>query len=215
VALGGALLVFLLPWARRIVLLVGLLGLAGIIGYGVTQPAPALQIIGKRLQTISTPESNPYDNRPAIYREAFREISVKPWTGEGPGNFPVASGRSTEAHGFVSAAHAHDVLLTVAAEEGIPAAIVLVIFTVSVGSRIRRVARWPDRGQQAVLAGVAAALLSIVGHGLVDYAMINVVVFLVDWFLVGAGLVLVREVDLKFARHEKRHPAVPVVSGAT
>jgi hypothetical protein len=47
------------------------------------------------------------------------------------------------------------------------------------------------------LAAVGAALVSVVAHGLVDYTMINIVVFLVDWFLVGAGLVLVREVDLR------------------
>lgn len=178
-----------LPQARRAALAWVLPGIvvAGIVFTVVLpDPPPQVQVVGERLGSFVALESNPYDDRPQIWAEALREIHRDPWTGSGPGNFPIASSRSGSLAQHVGADHAHNVLLTVAAESGIPAALLLVGFTLALALLARRLLReMPSRRDRAVVAGIAAGLAVQVGQGVVDFNLRNAVIFYLVWALVG------------------------------
>jgi putative inorganic carbon (HCO3(-)) transporter len=198
--LAAVVMLYLLPQARRALVVVGIpLVLAAVLAGAFRSSSPTVVVVRERLSTLSSPTNNPYDDRPSIWREAAREIRADPWTGQGPGNFPVASARSASLSATVGAVHAHDVLLTVAAEAGLPAALLVVCFTVGVGLTVRRVARLlPERADRALLAGIGCGLVANVGQGLVDFNLRNPVLFLLLWSLV--GLVLVGRRELLSAR---------------
>jgi O-antigen ligase len=152
-------------------------------------------VVGERLSTLARP-ANPLDDRPAIYREAGRQIRDDPWTGQGPGNFPVASARAVSQARTVGAYHAHNVLLTVASETGIPAAILLVALTLMLGRTVVRASRnLADPRDRALIAGVGSGLFVHVGHGLFDFNLRQAVVLFVTASLVGVVLVARRVLE--------------------
>jgi O-antigen ligase len=194
--LAAAFVVWLLPSARRAVIVVGVPLVALVAAFGAFRsPPPQLQIISERVQTITTPAANPYDDRPAIYREAVHIIETHPLLGVGPENFVVAATKSASDTQTVAPLHAHNFLMTVAAEMGLPAALLLVGMTLSVGRRIRRAAALPSRSERALTVGLGAALVVLVGQGLVDFTMRNPTIFMFVWAMLGMTLVAVRAVD--------------------
>jgi putative inorganic carbon (HCO3(-)) transporter len=185
-AVGGvmALAVFS-PRARKALVVTGLV--AGVIALllGALNADPTqVQTLQSRFTQVLNPSTNPYDERPAIWAEAEREILARPVFGYGPGNFPVASERSGSEAVTVGATHAHDVLLTVAAEMGVPAALVLIAFTLGVAASAwrakRRLTGVPDLG---ILAGLSGALVAYVVHGLVDFTLRNSSLMALLWVL--------------------------------
>ena len=194
-ALGGLVLLVLLPAARRVLMSVGIpVLLLGALLSGFAPDTPQVTIVRERLNTFTDPEANPYDDRPSIWDEAVRQIRASPWTGQGPGSFPVVARRSASEASFAVPDHAHNVLLTVAAESGIPAALVLIGLTLAVGGRVRRAVRSAEPRDAAVVAGVGAALCTFVGQGLVDYTMRNPVLLALIWTLTGLALAAARPV---------------------
>jgi putative inorganic carbon (HCO3(-)) transporter len=188
-AFALTLLVIALPQARRAALAVVLPAIV-VTGLVLTvvlpSPPPQVEVVRQRLGSFVALERNPYDDRPAIWAEAVREIRLDPWTGVGPGNFPIASTRSASVARNVGAQHAHDVLLTVSAEAGIPAALLLVGFTVALALLARRlVLELPSRRDRALVAGIAAGMAVQVGQGLVDFNLRNAVIFFLLWALLG------------------------------
>lgn len=179
-ALGVFYLVGTLPRARRALLLGGLpLIVGGILLSSQLPSQPHIQVVQERLSVLTVP--SPYDDRPAIWAEALREIKADPLTGQGPGGFPVASVRSGSEASTVFAYHAHNIWLTWAAESGLPAMLLLIGFMISIAraaAQARRAAvRQGDRGSEAMIVGLAAGLLTVVGQGPLDYTWRNTVVF--------------------------------------
>ena len=173
----------LIPWAWRVLVVVALVGLVLGLGVGAFNADPTeVQVLRSRLGQILHPVNDPYDQRPAIWSEAEREIALRPLLGFGPGNFPVASARSGSSAQSIGAVHAHDVLLTVAAEAGLPAAGCVVAFTLGIAWgawRTRRQLRGsPDA---ALAAGFAAALLATLVHGVVDFTLRNATLMGLVW----------------------------------
>ncbi|MGH9158084.1 MAG: O-antigen ligase family protein [Acidimicrobiales bacterium] len=180
-ACGLAVLLVSLPMARRSLALVciALLGL-GVAVQSFAPSPPQVEVVGERLKSI-VGEKNPYDDRPQIWAEARREIIERPVVGVGPGNFPIASQRATSESRTAFARHAHNFLLTWAAESGIPAALLLLGLSAHIAvlaRRARRLAVGAGRYQDAaLLAGLSAAAAAVLGQGLVDYTLRNSVVF--------------------------------------
>jgi len=198
VALSGLLLLVILPQARRALLFAGmpvlLTGTILVLRFGPPE-TPQFEAVAQRLASITRPTSNPYDDRPAIYSEAVRQIREEPILGNGPGSFPFESARATSlartAHGAV---HAHNVLLTVGAETGLPNVLLVVAFTMAIGLVVTRAARrLPDPGDRALVAGIGAALFVQVGQGIVDYNLRNPVLFILLAMLTGLVLVARRQ----------------------
>lgn len=192
---GTALAVLFLLWrlkqARRAILAfsVPLLVVAFLMGSFETE-SPQLEVVGQRVRAFTV--LSPYDGRAEIWAEARREILERPMTGFGPGNFPVASTRSASESTTVQPHHAHSLLLTWAAETGIPGALIIVGFGIAlfvVGRRAERVVserRGPE--DRALVVALQAGLIAVAGQGIVDYTLRNSVLFLVFWAIIGALL---------------------------
>ena len=188
--LGGVVLVVLLPGSRRVLAGLGIPVVLAAALFGAFQPdAPQVQVVKERLDTITDPAANPYDDRPSIWQEARREIDAKPWLGWGPGNFREVSARSASRAQSVQALHAHNALLTVGAEVGLPAVAMVLGFTVALALALRRALKQLRTSRDApIAAGVGCALVAMAGQGLLDYTLTNAVLFLTVWLLVGLTL---------------------------
>ena len=171
--LGGLLLLALLPQARRALVAAGLplLVLGGLLA-AYAPDNPQVRVVGERVASFRDPGGNPYDERPAIWGEAVRQIAVDPWTGSGPANYPLVAGSSPSRVAASAPEHAHDVPLTAAAEVGVPAALVLLALTLVWGGvLVRTVRALPDPRDAAVAAGLVAAMASFVGQGVFDVTL--------------------------------------------
>jgi putative inorganic carbon (HCO3(-)) transporter len=187
---AGAVVLFivLVPPSKPLVARVGIAAL--LITAAVVASGPQLglfDLLAARAASISDATSNPYDDRPLIYREALRQIESRPYLGRGPGNFLAGSEEPDSAAIGVEPLHAHNVLLTVAAEVGIPAALALLGLSVTLGWRLLSRCRSVARGdpQQPLIAGLISALLAVVLQGTVDFTARNATVFMFLWLTLG------------------------------
>ncbi|HVB27551.1 MAG TPA: O-antigen ligase family protein [Mycobacteriales bacterium] len=182
-----SVLVVLLPAARRLLVAIAIPVLVAaplLLSFAPDQPA--VQIVAERVSTLRHPAADPYDQRIAIWKEAEREIIASPWLGQGPGQFPVVAALAVSEAATVKPDHAHNVLLTVAAEIGIPAALLVIGFTLHLTAALRRtVRRLADSPDAAFVAGIGASLGVVIGQGLVDFTMRNQAIFLLVSLLTG------------------------------
>jgi O-antigen ligase len=195
-SLGFLYLLIVLREARRALVIVGIpFVIAGALFGSFAPGGTDIEVVTLRAHALTT--LSPYDARPAIYREALREIKASPITGVGPGNFPVASERAGSESSTVFADHAHDLWLTWAAEDGLPAFALIVAFTIALGLAAgrasREASRRGERRDRAVIAGLTAALIAVLGQGIFDYLLRNAVLWILVWGLIGALLVCARE----------------------
>jgi O-antigen ligase len=189
--LGGCYLMAAVPRARRAIGIAAIPVILGVVAAVTFIPeAPQVEVVSARVQALTT--GGPYDGRPQIWAEARREIVLDPWTGQGPGNFPVVSTRAGSEASTVYADHAHNLWLTWAAESGIPAALLISGFAVAIGINVRRsrrsLLRTGRRDEAALIAGLAAAGITVLGQGLVDYPLRNEVLWFTFWTVIGALL---------------------------
>jgi O-antigen ligase len=146
----------------------------------------ATDLVAMRFEQLNRSD---FSARPAIFASALEVIRNNPLTGVGPGAFPWHADNSMVS-GILT--QAHNLLLTIAAEMGIPAAIVYVIFLVAVfrmGMRnLRAVAREPGYG--FIAQGAYAAFFAVVAQtffvhlfyhrnvGYAFYALVGIIVAL-------------------------------------
>jgi O-antigen ligase len=138
-------------------------------------------VVGQRVSALI--ERSPHDDRPEIWGEALREMAADPVTGQGPGNFPVSSRAEIVRSVSFAPLHAHNILLTWAAETGLPGAVLIVGFVIAVWRTVRRMrVRVPRSDPDVVLLVIGAAgLLALLIQGVVDYTLRNAVVFFAFW----------------------------------
>jgi O-antigen ligase len=197
VLLAGVVLLFLVPRARRALALT-IAGLAAAVPlFGLFTPdLPQVTVVRQRVSTLHLPASTPYDSRPAIWREALREIGTSPLLGQGPGQFPIVSRQAASSAATVYADHAHDVLLTTGAEVGVPAALAVIGFTLTMlVVVVRAVRRLSGTADAALVAGLGSSLAVVVGQGIVDFTLRNADIFLLLSVLVGLTLAAARSAD--------------------
>jgi putative inorganic carbon (hco3(-)) transporter len=190
-ALAFVFLLLRLSEARRLLalLIVPLLAL-GFFTWSLTPTTTEIEIVGERARSLT--RRSPYDHRDVIYAEAIREVRAQPVTGYGTGAFPVASIRAGSESSTVSAQHAHNLLLTWAAELGIPGALLILGFAGALGAAAVRASRdllrRGDSRDRALLLGFAAGLVAVAGQSLFDYTLRNAVVHITLWGFVGVLL---------------------------
>lgn len=184
---------------------------AVVVPAALAASAPQLwEVLSARAAALVEVDANPQDARPLIYREALRQIVADPWTGLGPGNYPLGLDSAGSAAPTVDVGHAHNVLLQAAAEAGIPAALVLVAFTLSVARSVLRArSRLPAR-EVDLLGGLAAGLVVVLGQGLADFTLTNPTLLFLAWLVVGfLFCATTRTPDVEGADHHRpwRHGA--------
>lgn len=209
---GFVFLLLSLRQARRIALAIGLpmILIAWALGSFAAENTQ-IKVITQRLGALTF--TSPYDARPAIWDEALREIRTRPWTGYGPGSFPVSSLRAGAETRSTYALHAHNIFLNVGAESGLPALAMLLGLIGALALAGRRALRGArERGDfrdAAFIAGVLAALVSVLGQAFVDYTLRNVVIYVALWGLIGILLVARRTASGQTRRHD-RHRRDPL-----
>ncbi|AMT95085.1 hypothetical protein A2T55_16345 [Brevibacterium linens] len=152
-------------------------------------------LVSERLSSILEPGSNPNDNRPFIYREAFRQVLQHPLLGQGPGNFPATSQLAERIGTAVEAVHAHNLLLQVASEAGLIAVAVLIAFVAGLARRTQRAWTMLPRSEAVVVLGLACALLSVLVQGIVDYTLGNPILYYLVWAIIGALFAVTQRVE--------------------
>ncbi|MDQ1654614.1 MAG: hypothetical protein QOI35_3814 [Cryptosporangiaceae bacterium] len=195
-ALGVGVIVILHPKARRPAGWIALgCVLAGALAVLVLPSKGVTTIIADRVTSVSDPSGNPYDVRPVTWREAIREFGHAPVVGNGPGSFLVLSGSSGSELQFYPRKHAHNGLLTVAAEMGSAGVLSVLGLVVTAmlavrakGRRLRVTRRWGDLGS---LAGAAGAMAALLGHLTVDYPLRNPTLMITVWAVLGLLLAAV------------------------
>jgi O-antigen ligase len=194
VGLGLAVLAVLAPVFRRPIVRGLVAVVAGATVAAVALPAsPLVSIVVDRAASLVDGRRNPYDDRPAIWREALRQIAQRPVLGSGPGGYPVLALRSPSQVTTVAPSHAHDLGLTLTAEQGVLGLVALGIAVLVAVLAVARTLRWHDArqsagrgsGERELLAGTAAALAVVLGQGLLDYPLRNPVLATMVWLLVG------------------------------
>ena len=198
--IGLAYLLFRLRRARRAGLAVfTVLLLAGLIFRPSSGGQTQLGVVRERLANLTV--ASPYDARVAVWHEAQRQIETRPWTGYGPGSFSIAATRSGSQLYSFTADHAHDLLLTWAAGTGIVGALLVIALSVSIARRLGltiSAARGTNHADEALLVGIAASFLTVLGQGIVDYTLPNSVIFFAVWALIGAVLGISNRTDAQF-----------------
>jgi O-antigen ligase len=182
--LALALFALLSGRARRTIA-IALVVVAVVTPLTMSRLAPELwDVVSERAATVTEPGANPDDARPLIYAEARRQIRDEPLIGQGPGNYPVAA-QTADSVAPVNALHAHNVVLAVAAETGLPGAAALIGLTLSVAWHVLRVRqRLPARDVDLVL-GLSLGLVVLVGQGLVDFPFRNPTLLFLAWLVLG------------------------------
>lgn len=214
-ALGLVVLVVLSPLARRVVPAV-LAGVGVLVPLVLLVAAPQLlTVLAARAAALLELDSNPDDARTLIYQEAVRQIVDRPWTGQGPGNYPLVMETAESVAPAVSVLHAHNVLLQAAAEAGIPAAVVLVVFTLSVARHVLLARTRLPAPERDLMIGLACGLVVLVGQGLADFTLGNPTLLFLAWTTVGflfAATTLPSPADDEVSVPGETRPAEPALA---
>lgn len=166
---------------------------------------PLSGVIGSRIGSILDTEANPNDARPEIYDEAVRQIYQEPLLGRGPATFPTTYADTASTGRSGNAEHAHNIVLTLSAEFGLLGLVAFAALATSVlvsgWQAVRALQRRGQGPDAALCAGALGALVTVLGHGLIDYPLRNPTLFFVHWAV--AGLVL------GYARVAREHRPAP------
>jgi putative inorganic carbon (HCO3(-)) transporter len=116
------------------------------------------------------------------WRSTLEMIAARPLTGFGPGSFPHAFPRFAHA-GFTR--QAHETPLQLAAEHGIPAAVLLLAGIFAAIGHLWRSAREASGAARLLRAAAVGGALGLWAHNLVDYTFYVAAVHLAFWALLG------------------------------
>ena len=131
-----------------------------------------------------------------ILRWTWDMIREHPWLGVGPGGFPVALTHYQRIP-YVSGENPHNLVAQVAAEFGLPAAILLLVALGMLLARMIRLLAPARFGQRAAgpVAALLATLVAFLVHGLLDMAWSYPAVAMAATILCGLGAATVPRLD--------------------
>jgi O-antigen ligase len=191
VALAVSLTVLLLlPTFRRwaAVLMVGLIVFAAFNADAI-QKSPQLEVIGQRISTISkATEVTASNQRPYIWSKTPQMIVDHPFFGVGTANYPLfAPDYAIVGWGGSPYVHAHNVPLTIAAENGLFGLAFLLAFGFSiVAVGVRALTQGGRSPHYPFAVAAAASLAGAFLTGMIDYPPGTVVIMGATLVLVGA-----------------------------
>jgi O-antigen ligase len=182
-----AALGLMLPSTRRTLLLLAVPFAAALAWLWWQPPAGGvLGALAARLRAGTSLTANPYDARPAIWEEAWRQVGDRPMLGAGPYGYAATTQQGDNPLNAVAPEHAHSLYLTVAAEQGLVGLTALMALIVCCMSAVRPTRR-PRMNQdhKFLVAAPAAGLVALAVQGLVDYPLRNALVSALAWLLLG------------------------------
>jgi O-antigen ligase len=190
--LGVLLLLVLLPSLRRpLTAVVGAtVALGSVFAAVAGTSSPVVAIVADRLKSITEP-SNPYDDRPAIWAEAVRQVAERPVFGVGPAGFPATTVYEGAALHGSPADHAHDIALVLASEQGLLGLLLFVgLILTSAVLAMRTFVRLDPAvpvtsRRRALVAALLAALMTVLGQGAIDFPLRHPALSTTVWLLVG------------------------------
>lgn len=155
-------------------------------------------LLASRVLSVFTAEANPYDNRPALVAEGLRQWAERPILGVGPNMYPEESRTLLSQTRTLEGQHAHNLIITIGAEQGLIGVLALTLFIVAVVSATRTARRLitgihsttPSTIPMAAAVTLSSvgALVVILAAGLVDYPLRNALTRSTAWLFVGLAL---------------------------
>jgi O-antigen ligase len=172
--IGGAVsLLVLLAWApfRRVAFaLLIVLAVFAAFNFNSLQNAQEVKIVSQRLSTLSSQQGVRENPRVRIWSKTFPMISNHPWFGVGEGNYPIWSPRYGLLDiGGLHYDHAHDLLLTIAAETGLIGLALFIAFMWGVVRAAARALRARRLETFALSLAMTAALLGLLVTSFGEY----------------------------------------------
>lgn len=149
------------------------------------------QAIQDRVASLLGAQVNPYDARPDIWAEAFAVFLDHPLLGAGPASFPTVAEQAPRFIWAYPVVHAHNWVLTTAAEVGLAGLATGAIVVTVVGAGLISAWRASARGDPrlaGLLCGLAAALCAVAGSQVVDYSLRNPTLLVMLWTLLGLAV---------------------------
>ena len=195
--IGGCLALLVVavfsPTTRKWLAL-ALLGAIGTVtaALAASPSAGILGVLGARLRSFSSASENPYDDRPAIWAEAWRQAGEHPWLGVGPGGFLTTSREAASSVSLQPPLHPHNLLLTILAERGVVGLAAAGLVVTGCILVMVRAWQWYARGlglDSAWRIAAMSGLVAIAAHGLVDMPLRNPIVAALTWTLLGYAAV--------------------------
>jgi putative inorganic carbon (HCO3(-)) transporter len=205
-AVGLALvLIYRWPGLRRAALVALVAGVAATLAIGPAQVVQAL---------ASTPALGGWSGRLELWSRALDAIADYPFTGIGMGTFdrvvPLRYPYVLLAGAELAIPHAHNLLLQVAVDLGLPgAAAMAALWACVLGSALRAIGDWERMGERDLAlhaAALAAGLIAVLVHGLIDAASWGAKPAIIIWGVMGL-LMAHRAVSVQ-SRATERQPAV-------
>jgi O-antigen ligase len=162
--------------------------LAGLAGSGAVA-LTLLQLLGAGVNARFDFQGLASEGRTETYKATLRLIADHPWFGTGEGTFaqafPAYRGANVSMEGVWDMAH--NTLLEIAAEMGVPIAILVVVAWITVFVVLVRGALIRRRDLIVPVGGLAVATLAVL-HSLIDFSLQIPGYAIVALSLIGAGL---------------------------
>ena len=165
------------------------IGLVTALAGGVLVAVVLLQVMGPEVNARFDAEGLTNGGRLEVYRSTLRMIGDHPWFGTGQGTFayafPAYRSPNMSMWGFWDIAH--NSLLEIAADMGVPIAALVVAAWLAIFAVLVHGARVRHRGLIFPVAALAVATLAVL-HSLIDFSLQVPGYSIVALSLVGAGL---------------------------
>ena len=148
-----------------------------------------LQLIGGSVNARFDTQGLADEGRLATYRATLRMIADHPWFGTGQGTFAYAfpAYRSPNVSVWGVWDKAHNTLLEIAADMGIPIAALIIVVWIVIFAVLMRGTLVRQRGLVTPVAALAVATLAVL-HSLIDFTLQIPGYSIVALSLIGAGL---------------------------
>lgn len=192
-----AIMLWWRPFRRLALVLLTAILLFGIFNLQAIQRSPEVRVIGQRLQSVTDTTATQDNERVLIWSKTPAIIADHPFIGIGAGDFVNVS----PSYGIVDAGglpfiHAHDVLLTIAAESGLIGLALFVAFLISLAvPAVRVIASRRQAPAFPYAISFAAALAGLMVCGVADHPPATLVIMAVFMLEVGAFIAAQRLVD--------------------